>query len=208
MSRPRSGDRRNAILSAATRVIASQGLGASTATIAQEAGVSNGSLFVYFESKAMLMNQLYVSLKTEMGAAAMAGLPAESDPREQVLHMWTRWLRWATTDPAKPRALARLQVADDITAESHQTVSQALDGIAELLERSRANGPMRDAPLSFVLTLTSAMADATIDAMIREPAEAAAHSTIAFDAIWRVLAGYQSQPKESNEQHRPQPVAR
>ena len=189
MSRPRSEDRRNAILSAATRVIASQGLGAATATIAKEAGVSNGSLFVYFDTKAILMNELYVDLKTEMGAAAIAGLPAESGPRAQVLHMWTQWLRWATTNPEKRRALAQLQVADDITAESHQTVSQALNGIAELLERSRANGPMQDAPLGFVVTLTSAMADATIDAMIREPAEAEAHSNVAFDAIWRVLAG-------------------
>lgn len=189
MSRPRSEDRRNAILSAATRVIASQGLGAATATIAKEAGVSNGSLFVYFDTKAILMNELYVDLKTEMGATAIAGLPVESGPREQVLHMWTQWLRWATTNPEKRRALAQLQVADDITAESHQTVSQALNGIAELLERSRANGPMQDAPLGFVLTLTSAMADATIDAMIREPALADAHSNVAFDAIWRVLAG-------------------
>jgi AcrR family transcriptional regulator len=176
-------------LSAATRVIASQGLGAATATIAKEAGVSNGSLFLYFATKAILINELYVDLKTEMGAAAIAGLPAESGPREQVLHMWTQWLRWATTNPEKRRALAQLEVADDITTESHQTVSQALNGIAELLERSRADGPMQDAPLGFVLTLTSAIADATIDSMIRDPAAAEAHSQMAFDAIWRVLAG-------------------
>lgn len=68
-------------------------------------------------------------------------------------------------------------------------VSHAFSGIAELLERSRADGPMQDAPLGFVLTLTSAIAEATIDAMIREPAEADSHSRIGFDAMWRVLAG-------------------
>jgi AcrR family transcriptional regulator len=176
-------------LSAATRVIASQGLGASTAAIAKEAGVSNGSLFVYFDTKAALVNELYVVLKTEMGMAATAGLPAEGEPREQVLHMWTQWLRWATTTPEKRRALAHLEVSDEITAESHRTVSFAFAGIAELLERSRADGPMRDVPLSFVLTLTSAIADATIDTILGEPAEAEARSSAAFDAIWRVLAG-------------------
>jgi AcrR family transcriptional regulator len=176
-------------LSAATRVIAFQGLGASTAAIAKEAGVSNGSLFVYFDTKATLMNELYVVLKTEMGVAAVAGVPVEREAREQILHMWNRWLRWATTNPEKRRALAQLQVADDITTESHETVSHALNGIAELLERSRANGPMQDSPLGFVLTLVNAMADATIDAMIREPALSEAHSNVAFEAIWRVLAG-------------------
>jgi AcrR family transcriptional regulator len=189
MPRPRSEDRRNAILSAATRVIAAEGLGAPTAAIAKDAGVSNGSLFVYFGTKAVLLNELYVTLKKEMGAVAVAGLPVESDVREQVLHMWNQWLRWATSCPEKRRALARLQVADDITADSHRAVSSAFSGIADLLERSRASGPMRDAPLGFVLTLTTAIADAAIDAIIREPAEAEARGSVAFEAMWRVLAG-------------------
>jgi AcrR family transcriptional regulator len=189
MSRPRSEDRRNAILSAATRVIAADGLGAPTAAIAKQAGVSNGSLFVYFDTKAALLNELYVALKTEMVTAATAGLPAEREPREQVLHMWTQWLGWATTSPEKRRALAHLDVSDEITAESHQTVSSAFVGIAGLLQRSRADGPMQDVPLGFVLTLTNAIADATIDAILREPADAEALSRVAFDAVWRVLAG-------------------
>jgi AcrR family transcriptional regulator len=60
MARPRSEDKRNAIMAAAARVIVTHGLSAPTATIAQEAGVSNGSLFTYFETKADLFNQLYL----------------------------------------------------------------------------------------------------------------------------------------------------
>jgi AcrR family transcriptional regulator len=176
-------------LLAAARVIAVEGLGAATATIAREAGVSNGSLFVYFDTKAALLNELYIALKTDMGAAATAGLPAEGEARALMLHVWTHWLRWAATSPEKRRALAQLDVSDEITAESHRTVSSAFSGIADLLERSRASGPLQDAPLEFVLSLTSAIADATIDAILREPAAAEARSRVAFDAMWRVLAG-------------------
>lgn len=175
-------------MAAATRVIAVEGLGAATAAIAKEAGVSNGSLFIYFDTKATLLNELYVALKTEMGAAAVDGLPVESDAREQVHHMWNQWLHWATSFPEKRRALAQLGVSDGITAESHQIVGSAFSGIADLLERSRVNGPMREAPLGFVLTLTSAIADATVDAMIREPDQAETHGQIAFEAVWRMLA--------------------
>jgi AcrR family transcriptional regulator len=188
MPRPRSADRRAAVLAAAARVIAREGLSASTASIAREAGVSNGSLFLYFDTKAVLLNELYVALKTEMAAAAVEGLPVGRDAREQLLHMWNRWVRWAVRAPEKQRALARLEVAEDITVESRRTVSSALSGVADLLERSRIHGPMRDAPLGFVVTLTSAIADATIDAMIREPDQAEAHGRTAFDAIWRMLA--------------------
>jgi AcrR family transcriptional regulator len=69
MARPKSEDKRDALMAAATRVIAAQGLSAPTAVIAREAGVSNGSLFTYFETKADLFNQLYLELKTGMASA-------------------------------------------------------------------------------------------------------------------------------------------
>ena len=188
MARPRSDERQNAILSAATHIIAVQGLGAATAAIAKEAGVSNGSLFGYFDTKATLLNALYIGLKTEMTAAAIAGLPVEGERREQVLHMWNQWLSWAASFPEKRRALAHLDVSDEITAESHRIVGDAFSGIADLLDRSRDNGPMRDAPLGFVLALLTAIAEATIDAIIGDPARADANRQLAFDAMWRMLA--------------------
>ena len=188
MARPRSDERRGAIMSAAVRVIASEGLGAATATIAKEAGVSNGSLFTYFETKADLLNQLFVELKTESAAAALDGLPTESDIRNQMRHMWSNWLRWAASSPEKRRALAHLGVSDDITPESRQAAHQAMAGAAKLLDRSRENGALRDAPLRFVVALTSAMADTTIDFMISDPANADPHCVTAFDAMWRMLA--------------------
>ena len=188
MARPRSEDRRNAILSAAIRVIAAQGLGAATATIAKEAGVSNGSLFTYFETKADLLNQLYIEIKVEMAAAALEGLPTESNIRKQTLHMWSHWLHWAAASPEKRRTLAQLDVSDDIASESHQTASDALAGIRKLLDRSRKNGPMRNTPLEFSVALMSGLADATIDFMIHDPANADKHCMAGFDAFWRMVA--------------------
>jgi AcrR family transcriptional regulator len=190
MSRPRSGERRSAILAAATRVIASQGLTtAATSAIAREAGVSNGSLFVYFDTKSALLNELYVLLKTEMAEAAFADLPASEPVSEQMRLTWTQWLRWATTYPDKRRALAQLEVSDDITAGSRELVREAYRPVAELLERSRLGGPMADAPISFVLVLIGAIADSTMDALIRDPDGAADRGQVAFEAVWRVLAG-------------------
>jgi AcrR family transcriptional regulator len=189
MARPRSEARRNAVLSAATRVIATQGLGASTASIAKAAGVSNGALFVYFETKTALLNELYVGLKVEMAAAALANLPAESDAREQLRHVWDLWLRWALANPEKRRALALLQICGEITTESHEAASEVQRLVAGVFERSWIDGPMSGVPVGFALTLTNAIAEAAIDAITRDPADAETHGGIAFDAIWRVLAG-------------------
>jgi AcrR family transcriptional regulator len=187
MARPRSDEKRNAIMTAAIKIIAAQGLSAPTAMIGKEAGVSNGALFTYFETKADLLNQLYRELKAEMAAATAADLPTDANLREQMLHVWNGWLRWAISHPQERRALAHLGVSDDVTAESHQAASELYAGVATLLDRSRANGPMRDAPLMFVASLVMAVVDATIDYMTRDPANAEKHANAGFEALWRIV---------------------
>jgi AcrR family transcriptional regulator len=60
MTRSKSEDKRTAIMDAATHSIATSGIQVSTATIAKEAGISTGSLFTYFDSKAQLFSQLLI----------------------------------------------------------------------------------------------------------------------------------------------------
>ena len=187
MARSRSEDKRDAIMAAAIEVIAAQGLSAPTATIARQAGVANGSLFIYFETKAELLNAVYVALKLEMAAAALDGLRADVDVREQLSLTWSNWLRWATSFPEKRRVLAHLGVSDDVTPQSRQAGHQAMAGAIEVLERSRSGGHMRDVPLGFVATLMNALAEATIDYTIGDPANAEQHRIAGFDAMWRML---------------------
>jgi AcrR family transcriptional regulator len=188
LARPRSDDRRQAILDAAIRVFAAQGLSAPTALIAKEAAVSNGSLFSYFPTKADLLNQLYVALKTEIGIAAGDRLSAGDDARAQLAAMWAGWLDWAAVTPGKRRTLALLGVADEISEESRQIGHRAMAGVAQLLDRCRADGPMRDAPLGFVASLVNAVAEATVDFIITDPENAARHRAQGFDAMWRMIS--------------------
>lgn len=189
MSRPKNPACRAALLAAAERLFAAQGIGASTAAIAKEAGLSSGTLFVYFESKAVLINDLYVALKTETARVAAAGTTKDMTPREQLQRMWANWISWATAEPQHQRALAHLAVADDLDVQSHRIVGEAYAGIAELLRTITSDGPLRDVPLGFVTALLSAIADATIDDLIQNPDPTGSRSTLAFDAMWRALAG-------------------
>jgi AcrR family transcriptional regulator len=187
MSRPRSDEKRSAILEAAARVFVAEGLSAPTAGIAKAAGVANGSLFTYFETKADLFNQLYLELKGEMAATAMQDLPGDNGLREQFLHVWSNWMRWAVRNPEKRRALALLSVSDEITPASRAAGHQTMAGIAALMERGRANGPMRDTPFAFVAALMTSLAEATMDFMVHDPGNADQHCKVGFDALWRIL---------------------
>jgi AcrR family transcriptional regulator len=187
MARPKSEDKRDALMAAATRVIAAQGLSAPTAVIARQAGVSNGSLFTYFETKADLFNQLYLELKTGMASASLDGLRLQAPLREQFAHMWSNWVRWATSSPEKRRALAVLDVSDDIAPGTRAASHQAMAEVARMLERARAQGPMRDAPMEFVSAIMNSLAETTMDYMVSDPAHADEHCRVGFEALCRML---------------------
>lgn len=187
MARPKSKDKRDALMSAATRVIVAQGLSAPTAVIAREAGISNGSLFTYFATKAELFNQLYLELKTGMANASLEGFSAKAPPREQLSLMWSNWTRWATSAPDDRRALTLLGVSDDITGETRAASHQAMAEVAGILERVRAHGPMRDASMDFVGAMMTSLAETTMDFMVADPGNAGEHRRVGFDALCRML---------------------
>jgi AcrR family transcriptional regulator len=188
MPRPRSDDKRSAILAAATRVIVTQGLSAPTAGIAKEAGVANGSLFTYFATKSDLFNELYLELKLEMAAAILKGVPGGSNLREQVFHAWKNWADWALAFPEKRSALAQLGVSDEISAATRSAGHKRMADVAGLMERARAVGPMRRVPMGLVITIMTSVAEATIDFMAQDPANAKKHFKVGFEALWRMIA--------------------
>jgi hypothetical protein len=59
--------------------------------------------------------------------------------------------------------------------------------LAELADRSRVSGPMRKVPLGFVLALMTSVAEATMDYMTQDPANAGKHCKAGFDALWRMV---------------------
>ena len=118
MARPKSDDKRNAILAAATQVVAEQGLGAPTARIAKLAGVAEGTLFTYFATKDELLNRLYLELKEELSDAMLKSLPATRAPRDKLRYSWEQYVHWGVMFPDKRKVLAQLGVSDRITEQS------------------------------------------------------------------------------------------
>lgn len=175
-------------MEAAIRVIAAQGLGAPTMKIAEEAGVANGSLFTYFDTKADLFNHLYIELKAGMVSAALEGLPAQADLRKRLFHVWANWMEWAVSYPERRRALAQLAVSDEVTPATRAAGQKTMMGIAQMMQEMRTNGPMHNVPMPFVGAIVNALAEATMDFMIQDPLNAKKHCRAGFDTLWRAVA--------------------
>jgi AcrR family transcriptional regulator len=187
MAISKSEMKRRNLLNAATRVIAAEGLSASTAAIAKEASVASGSLFIYFKTKSVLFNELFLDLKSDWASAAIEGVRDGDDLHSQLLSAWTSWMSWAVANPEKRRALAQLSVSDEITAATHAVELGNMSTLSELMDRARAMGSMQNASLELAVAIINSMAEATMDVMVREPSKAKEYSQVGFDALWRVL---------------------
>jgi hypothetical protein len=96
-------------------------------------------------------------------------------------------MNWAISNPDKRHALKQLDVSDEITPQSRAAGHKMMATVANLLERARSQGPMQKVSMGFLVALMNSVADATMDFMTRDPANAKKHCKEGFDALWRML---------------------
>jgi AcrR family transcriptional regulator len=147
-----TSDKRQAILSAALRLIARLGLHAAPmSAVAREAGVAAGTLYLYFPSKEAMINALYLELLEDRddsmrageegtpsgGAAARAGLWA----------FWHGLARWHLDHPDASSFLHQCKSSAILTVETREFERRKHgDGLASF-EQAVAAGQLRDLPL-------------------------------------------------------------
>lgn len=82
----KTSEKRADIMQAALELIAAQGFHRTPmAEIAGKAGVGAGTIYRYFESKDVLIKELYRGLEEKMRATILEGYPVERPLRERFL---------------------------------------------------------------------------------------------------------------------------
>lgn len=116
MARPKSEDKKQALLEAAAAAFAQSGIAASTSAIARSAGVAEGTLFRYFATKDELLNELYLAIKLRLVRMMIAGLdPDEKRPKENARNIWNSYIDWGVRNPMEHKAIRRMALSERIT---------------------------------------------------------------------------------------------
>jgi AcrR family transcriptional regulator len=190
VARPKSEDKRNAILDAATRVFAERGLTAApTSEISKEAGVAEGTLFTYFKTKDDLMNALYREIKLELADAMMSGFPRKKSVRTRLQHVWDGYVNWGVANHEKRRVLAQLQVSGMLSKESIEAGSapfiEMQNTIRDAIERHILRA---DLPIELISKTMAALAEATMDLIVLKPVMANKYRNSGFEIYWSGIA--------------------
>lgn len=103
---PAIGDKRQAILRAALEVFAERGVnGVAVPEIAARAGVGTGTIYRYFDSKDVLVNELYRAEKQALGERLNRGIDPDMEPYALFVEFWQRLTAFAREQPHAYRFL-------------------------------------------------------------------------------------------------------
>jgi AcrR family transcriptional regulator len=190
VARPKSEDKRNAILDATTRVFAERGLTAApTSEISKQAGIAEGTLFTYFETKDDLINALYREIKSELANAMMSGFPRKKSVRTRLRHVWDSYVNWGVANPEQRKVLAQLQVSGTLSTESIEAGSVPFVEMQNTIRHAIDQHILRaDLPIELISKMLGALAEATMDLMVLKPGMANKYRDGGFEIYWAGIA--------------------
>jgi AcrR family transcriptional regulator len=176
------------ILAAAQSVFADEGVGVSTAKIAAEAGVSNGTLFNYFPTKQALIDALYVSIKSDLAEAV-----GEFDDAEPIEHrmrqVWDRWFGWASQNGDAHLVVNLLRQAGLASTEAQTAGNAAILGPARVLNEAKESGLLVDLPIEHLAALIQQHLDQAVASQLDDR-----QAELAFHVLWNGITQQPSNP--------------
>jgi AcrR family transcriptional regulator len=162
-------------------------LGAPTSAISKAAGVAEGTLFTYYESKDELINALYREIKLELADAMMAGFPRRSSVRSRLQHVWDQYIEWGLKNPLQQRALKQIEVWGELTDASKRAGTAPFAEIETMAGEAVADRVIEDLPRPLIRAMMSAMSDATLECVRQHPRQAAVYRRSGFEMLWEGL---------------------
>jgi AcrR family transcriptional regulator len=186
VARPKSEDKRNAILDAATRLFAERGLAAApTSEISKLAGVAEGTLFTYFATKDDLINLLYRAIKLELADCMMSDFPRKKKIGTRLRHVWDRYVNWGIANPKQRKVLAQLQVSEVLTKESRNAGGAPFVEFQTMIRDAIEQRIFRnDFPVELISKSLAALVEATIDLTVSNPSKAKQYRDSGFQMFW------------------------
>ena len=188
MARPKQEEKRLALLEAASELVATQGLGASTAAIAKTAGVAEGTLFRYFANKDDLLNELYFHIKQDLGNAIQEDFTEGASLEEMNRSLWNGYIDWGIAHPAAIRALGQLAVSDRITEETRARATKLHPTTHDVSRAFLAKAGFEGRRAAFGDAIFMALADAVLQFASREPGQADDYKVAGFKVLWKGLS--------------------
>lgn len=182
-------DKKTQVLEASIDLFAEEGFwNTPTTRIAQHAGVGTGTLFNYFGSKEGLVDAVYAQLKREWGEYILTGWPHDGSVKEQLEHMWFRFIDWAMKYPDRYALKKQLSLSELVSADGQEQPSEtSLAFVLDIYDRAVRDGVLVDIPVEYFSMLMLAQVEAAIGYAQQHSLQDMAllkHIGLSFEIFW------------------------
>ncbi|MEM7033836.1 MAG: TetR/AcrR family transcriptional regulator [Chloroflexota bacterium] len=182
-------DKQKQILEAAIDLFAKEGFwNTPTTRIAKHAGVGNGTLFNYFESKDVLINAVYTQLKQEYISYIMLNYPEDVSVKARFEHIWFRYIDWGVRNPTRHELLIQLRLSDLVNKEAHHQDAEQIAAMLELVNQAVKADLLADMPIMYLGQVFEAQLDTAVRFAITNnlsDMERTRHITDSFAVLWK-----------------------
>jgi len=151
------GDKREAVMRAAMELVGVNGFhGSPMSMIAERAGVAVGTIYLYFESKDLLIRETYGCLEGQIMASVKAEYPVGRPIRERFLHVWQRLVNYFLVSPLEFRFIEQFHNSPYGVASRRDKIlgKKDKDIITELFEEGQEQQIIKELPLQVLFALT------------------------------------------------------
>ena len=148
-------DKRRRLLRAALELFAERGvLGTAVPLVAERAEVAAGTVYRFFESKEVLVNEVFREAKTRLRHAIEDGLDLALPAKPLFDDFWARLVRFARDEPMAFHFLEMQDHAPYLDEESRALERSVLAPIFAACVRFQAEGALRpDLPIDVAMAL-------------------------------------------------------
>jgi AcrR family transcriptional regulator len=184
---------RERLLEAGARVFLAHGYaGASMDQVRQAAGVSNGSLYHHFPTKARLADALYLDTLHDFHASMLAPIARNPGAEAGIKGIVRAYIQWVVRHPGRAALLHKLRREGEVT-DATEGISEAnlqmFGVLKDWVHRKTEAGEMRAMPLHLWMALVFAPAFSLTARWVKEaqPAVPAKTRAALEHAAWMAV---------------------
>lgn len=160
------------VLNAATEVFLEHGfVAASMDMVRQRAGVSNGSLYYHFPTKAKLADVLYAYTLRDFHSALQPSIGERATAEAGVRSMIRAYVNWVVAHPDRARLLHELRRGGHLSDEGEWAKERedSFRALSDWVSRKVAEGQMRKMPFALWVALVFAPAISLTAHWVKQP---------------------------------------
>ena len=156
-------DKKTQLIEASIDLFAQEGFwNTPTSRIAKHAGVATGTLFNYFQSKDVLIDEVYLQLKYEWLNHITEDFPESGDVKASMAHVWFRWIDWGIRNPIRYQLLQQLKLSNLVSAETKRQQEEDLAYMLVILENGFSQGLFQDISVEYFGAIFQACIEAAV----------------------------------------------